>query len=375
MKTPPTRRDFISAAAMAGAAASFGLGKTGGAADAPAASLRDQGCNEAQLHEADQLIAHQVRSGRVLAAALLARRGAFEFARGYGKARIQTPFLIASPTKPITASAVMFLRDRKQLELADPAMKYLPQFKGDGREAVTIKHLLTHTSGLPDMLPENVELRAKHAPLREFVDRTCKTKLLFKPGARVSYQSMGILLAGAIVEKISGQGLPEFLTANIFGPLKMTGTSLGLGGRKIADMAQCQVAEPSDWDWNSSYWRNLGAPWGGAHSTVHDLATFSEQFTADGSVPWEPATRREMRTIQTAGLNEAWGLGWLLQPGVFGKSCSPLTFGHYGSTGTVVWHDPQSHLTCVLLTTYPAAARRAGVLGQVSDLVADSVRV
>ena len=59
----------------------------------------------------------------------------------------------------------------------------------------------------------------------------------------------------------------------------MTQTSLGLGGRKIADTAQCQVAEPSDWDWNSAYWRNLAAPWGGAHSTVRDLANFIEAFT------------------------------------------------------------------------------------------------
>src|SRR6185295_14730675 len=117
-------------------------------------------------------------------------------------------------------------------------------------EAVTLKHLLTHTSGLPDMLPENIELRRRHAPLSEFVALTCRTTLLFRPGEKVSYQSMGILLAAAIVEKISGQPMPAFLRANIFAPLRMTQTSLGLGGRNIADTAQCQVTEGerSDWD-------------------------------------------------------------------------------------------------------------------------------
>lgn len=370
MKTSTTRRELLAAGAIVGAR--IGVGPIIAFAHDAAVRLHDKDCDMEALQQADRLIADQVKRGQVHAAALLVRRQEFEFVRAYGKAQIPTPFLIASPTKPMTASAVTLLCDQKQILLSDAVQKYLPEFKGDGREMVTIKHLLTHTSGLPDMLPENVELRKRHAPLNEFTERACKTPLLFQPGAKVSYQSMGILLAGAIVEKISGRPLPEFLRANIFEPLKMTGTSLGLGGRKIADTAQCQVVEPSDWDWNSPYWRNLGAPWGGAHSTVHDLAAFIEQFTAEGTVPWLAETRREMRTNQTTGLKEAWGLGWLMQPGAFGKSCSAQAFGHYGATGTVVWHDPVSHLTCVLLTTQPAADRREGLLGQVCDLVAGS---
>src|SRR4029453_4379837 len=104
-----------------------------------------------------------------------------------------------------TASAVLWLRDRRELALEDPVQKYLSAFRDAGRDAVTIRHLLTHTSGLPDMLPENTDLRRQHAPLSEFVARTCRTPLLFSPGTKVSYQSMGILLAAAIVEKVSGE--------------------------------------------------------------------------------------------------------------------------------------------------------------------------
>ncbi|MGH9341265.1 MAG: serine hydrolase domain-containing protein [Acidobacteriota bacterium] len=324
----------------------------------------------ARAEEADRLIASQIKTDDVAAAAFLVRQGGFEFARGYGTAKIDTPFLIASPTKPMTVSAVMIVRDRGQLELAAPVSHFLPQFKGGGREAITIKHLITHMSGLPDMLPENVALRKRHAPLGEFVERTCRTELLFPAGERVRYQSMGILLAAAVVEKITAQPLPEFLASTIFAPLRMTQTSLGLGGRKIADTAQCQVAVPSDWDWNSAYWRNLAAPWGGAHSTVHDLARFIEAFTVPGSAPWPETTRREMREIQTGALRPSYGLGWMREPGDFGKRCSPATFGHYGSTGTVYWHDPGSELTCVLLTTKPAENSRSGLLGPVSDIVA-----
>jgi CubicO group peptidase (beta-lactamase class C family) len=134
-------------------------------------------------------------------------------------------------------------------------------------------------------------------------------------------------------------------------------------------MAQCQVPAVSDWDWNSNYWRNLGAPWGGAHSTVHDLAAFAEAFTRDEPMPWPRATRMEMREIQTGTLRPSYGLGWMRERGAFGKTCSPSTFGHHGSTGTVVWHDPESRTTCVILTTRPATESRASLLLPVSEMV------
>ena len=363
MQGPFTRRNFLGLAGAAAGGLGVGLNRL--------AAAHDDSTAQSRADEADRLIASHVKSGELAAAAFLMRQGGFEFARGYGHAKVDTPFLIASPTKPMTVSAVMWLGERRQLELSDSVGKYLPQFKGEGREAVTIKHLLTHTSGLPDMLPENVELRKRHAPLSEFVAQTCRTPLLFSPGTKVSYQSMGILLAAAIVEKISGQAMPAFLAANIFSPLRMAGTSLGLGGRAMADTAQCQVPENErgDWDWNSAYWRNLGAPWGGAHSTVRDLATFLEAFVSAGSAPWEQSTRREMLDVQTGAMRPRYGLGWVREPGAFGKTCSPAAFGHHGSTGTVAWHDPGSHVTCVVLTTRPAVDSRARVLVPVSDIV------
>jgi CubicO group peptidase (beta-lactamase class C family) len=266
---------------------------------------------------------------------------------------------------------VLWLRDRRELTLDDPVVKYLPAFHGSDRAAVTIRHLLTHTSGLPDMLPENTALRRRHAPLSDFVARTCTTPLLFRPGGKVSYQSMGILLAAAIVEKISGDPMPAFMTRTIFSPLRMPHTSFGLGGRRIADTAQCQVpeAERSDWDWNSSYWRNLGAPWGGAHATARDLGTFLETFASDGDEVLPRVTRREMREIQTGGMRPSFGLGWQRQPGTFGKTCSAEAFGHFGSTGTMAWHDPATATTCVLLTTRPAAASRSSLLLPVAEIV------
>jgi CubicO group peptidase (beta-lactamase class C family) len=358
-----TRRRFL---AVASGAPAFAAATTAGMPVAAQTSGL-----AGQFEEAARLLRAQTDSGAVAAAVLHVRRAGQEMSRAFGAARVDLPFLIASPTKPMTAAGVMWLRDRRELALSDPVSRYLPAFRGGDRDEVTIGHLLTHTSGLPDMLPENTELRRQHAPLSEFVARTCRTPLLFRPGHRVSYQSMGVLLAAAIVEKVSGEPMPEFLARRIFTPLRMRQTSLGLGGRALAETAQCQVpdADRSAWDWNSPYWRHLGAPWGGAHATARDLAAFLDAFAApDGEVLAE-ATCREMRAIQTGSLRPRFGLGWQRDPGAFGGTCSAETFGHFGSTGTMAWHDPATATTFVLLTTRPATDSMNSLLLPVSEII------
>jgi CubicO group peptidase (beta-lactamase class C family) len=266
----------------------------------------------------------------------------------------------------------MLLADRGKLALSDPVRKFIPEFSGGDRELVKIEHLLTHSSGLPDMLPENTDLRRRSAPLADFVAATCKTPLLFQPGTKVSYQSMGILLASEIAQRITGIPFRQFLRREVFLPLGMRDTSLGLGGRRIEDTAQCQVESKEDWSWNTPYWRDLGAPWGGVHSTAADISKFLNSLLRPNGLVLKRATAMTMITSRTHGLNEAWGLGWKLEPGAFGRACSPRTFGHYGATGTLAWADPDTGIRCVLLTTKPAEQSRAGLLGPVSDVVAEA---
>lgn len=333
---------------------------------AVAGALREQ-----RLLRAARLIEQAAASGDVRAAVLNVRQGRFSFSRAFGAARNQgTIFLLASVSKPMTAAGVMLLADRRELALTDPVHKFIPEFSGADRDLITVRHLLTHTSGLPDMLPENEALRRRHAPLAEFVAVTCKTPLLFRPGMKVSYQSMGILLASEIVQRVTGVSFREFLRREIFLPLGMRDTSLGLGGRRIEDTAQCQVESKEDWGWNTPYWRDLGAPWGGVHSTTPDVLRFLDAFLRPDGRVLKRETSRAMTMNHTPGLNEAWGLGWMLDPGKFSRGCSPRTFGHYGATGTVAWADPDTGVRCVLLTTKPAEQSRAGLLGPVSDLVA-----
>lgn len=323
--------------------------------------------------EAARLIQTRIDSGEVAAAVLHVNSNGAVYERAFGKARSpEAVFLIASITKPMTVTAVMMMADQAQLRLMDPVQKYIPEFRGEGRDAVRIRHLLTHTSGLPDMLPENEELRKKHAPLREFVERTCRTPLLFRPGTEVRYQSMGILLAAEVVSRISGQPFPEFLRTKVYEPLGMRLTSLGLGGRAISETMLSEVPQRSEWDWNSAYWRNLGAPWGGAHSTVHDISRFLQYFADPRSGVLKQETAAAMTVNQNAGLNRPWGYGWMAGPVGLGKGCSQTSFGHSGSTGTLCWFDRQKKTSFVLLTTRPADVSGAMLIRPVSDLISEA---
>src|SRR5262249_41314693 len=131
-------------------------------------------------------------AGEVGRAALHRGRKAEAVTRHLGKGPSwDAMFLLGSLSKPVYSNALMTPVDRGTVRLDDRVKKFLPGFAGDGRDAVTVRHLLTHRSGLPDQLATNSELRKKHAPLSEFAQETLGTKLAFAPGTRYSYSSMG----------------------------------------------------------------------------------------------------------------------------------------------------------------------------------------
>jgi CubicO group peptidase (beta-lactamase class C family) len=325
-----------------------------------------------RLDRAGQLLKDAAASGKVAAAAAAVRHGNSITNFAVGKAKPDTVFLLASITKPMTATAVMMLVDAGEVRLSDPVKKYIPEFRAGARERITVQQVLTHTSGLPDMLPENEELRKRHAGLDRFVAGTCRTPLLFEPGTQLKYQSMGILLGAEIVERIAKKPLRAFLRERLFAPLGMQTASLGLGGRRIADLAQCEVTGDDDWNWNSPYWRDLGAPWGGAHASTGDILKLLGYFLEPTARILKPETARAMITNQNTGLKDAWGIGWAVGGPKFARKCSARTFGHSGSTGTLAWADPATGLSFVLLTTRPAAESSKAVIRPMSEAVADA---
>jgi CubicO group peptidase (beta-lactamase class C family) len=190
---------------------------------------------------------------------------------------------------------------------------------------------------------------------------------------------MGFLLAAEVVQRITQEPFRKYLREKLFQPMGMRNSELGLGHFEIAETAQSQVeeapglygggSETRSWNWNSHYWRDLGAPWGGAHSNGADLERFLGYFLhPDGSI-LSIGTAEEMVTDQNKGLDTPWGLGFRVQSEELGEFCSPATFGHSGSTGTLCWADPRSDASMVLLTTLPARVSRKSLLEPVSSLV------
>jgi beta-lactamase class C len=281
-----------------------------------------------------------------------------------------TLFPLASISKPITALAFMMLVESGDVVLDDPVSMYVPEFGKSGKESMRVRHLLTHSSGLPDMPANNEALRKAHSGLPSFVRAVIKADPAFTPGTRVVYSSMGYLILGEILERVTGKSVPAFVAERLLGPLGLESTTFRPDESLYPRIAVLRLAEgrkATNWDNNSAYWRQLGAPWGGLYSTAEDLARLATFILgALGGVQAEapvilcPATLRLMATTQARGVasvtnvQEAWGLGWAMPSGWTsrwaGDLCSPETFGHYGAMGSLFWMDPTRDLACAVLT-------------------------
>ena len=372
-------------------------------AQMPSAS---SGLNSELLNKAYRLLEESVEAGKIPGAAILvARHGIAMEPRCFGHISPEpdsppiqpdTMFILASVTKPMTVAAVMLLVEGGKISLDDPVASIIPEFGTHGKEQVTIRHLMTHTSGLPDMLPENQKLRKQHAPLEEFIRRVCNLKLGFPPGTNIEYQSMGIAILSEVVKRAEGVPLPEFMQREIFQPLGMKDTALGARGLNTDRIAHVNVGnvemggvnmKNQDWSWNKPYWRNFGAPWGGMFSSVVDMFQYCQMFLNHGELDgvriFKPETIQVMVTDQTTPMetlpesakDEAWGLGWRFQAKYawpsFGDFVTFPSYGHWGSTGTLVWVDPAQELICIILTTEPDAH---GILRRCASLVALSAK-
>ena len=360
--------------------------------EGPPASV---GMSQQQLDAAASILAEQLDSGPVTAASIVvARRNRIVLARGFGKlshdaeaprVRPDSIFLLASITQPVTGCALIILVDRGLVSLDDPVSHYLPEFQGGERARVTVRNLLSHISGLPDMLPRNRELRRAHSPLSGFVQGAAKTPLLYSPGSSFRYQSKGILLAAEIVERVSGQRLRDFEKEEMFEPLGMRHSALGMGDWKLEETVWVETSPNSNqadldrFGPNSPYWRDMGHPWGGMHSSALDLAVLLQTMLNGGEYGGKRVFSRAavdaMTSDQNGSLEAPWGLGWALRDSpvwnFFGELVSAKTFGHTGATGTVAWADPERDLLCVILTNRMVENGR--LLRRVSNAVAAAV--
>lgn len=337
-----------------------------------AVPLAGLGRQESELHKrlqkACDILTAATASQQVRAATLHVRLRDQQESFCFGDAKTpQAMFLLGSISKPVCMTALMTLFDKQRFALDDQVSKYLPLAAGDGREQMTVRHLLTHTCGLPDQLPGNGSLRAAHAGLHEFVQAALKTPLLFKPGSAYSYSSMGILLAARIAELLSDKPITELVQSLVFDRLELQHSAQGLGRFALADFVPVQIEQAAPeagggdptarlWDWNSPYWRQLGAPWGGTQMSAPDIGEWLAEFMDERERVVSAATARLMIQNHNQKGFESRGLGFDVGQNSGSRGCSDQTFGHTGSTGTVAWADPENQAICVVLTSLPGRA-------------------
>jgi CubicO group peptidase (beta-lactamase class C family) len=288
---------------------------------------------------------------------------------------------MASLTKVVgMTSAMMQLTETGKVDLDAPVQRYLPEFRGPNKELVTVRHLLTHSSGLPAWRPLYKETTTPEAARALAV----ATALDTLPGVRMVYSDLGAIILGQVVERVSGERLDEYLTRHVFGPLRMTSTQYR------PSPALLPLIAPTEFDpWRQRkihgevHDENAFALGGisahaGLFSTGHDVARLTRMYlnggTLDGVRLVSAETIRRFTTVQDSVLSNR-ALGWETPNGSnsAGHLLKRPAFGHTGFTGTSIWIDPTRDLFVILLTNRVNPTRQNLRIGGVRTALADVV--
>lgn len=295
-----------------------------------------------------------------------------------------TIFDMASLTKVVaTTPAVMLLVERGQVKLDAPVGTYLPEFNpgapertsaaaaGGGRELVTVRELLTHTSGLPPDLETHTDWSGYETAIK----KACAETLQSKPGTAFKYSDINFILLGEIVQRVSGMPLQVFVQREIYGPLKMTDTGYLPPESELPRVAPTEVVDGKPWRGvvHDPTARRMGGVAGhaGLFSTASDLARYARMMLnlgeLDGVRILKPETVKQMTSVQTpADVAAKRGLGWDIDSaysGPRGNLFPPGSYGHTGWTGGSLWIDPFSKTFVIFLSNRNHPTEAGNVLG------------
>ncbi len=292
-------------------------------------------------------------------------------------------FRIASMTKPITAIGIMILEDEGKLSTDDPVEKHLPEFKGQmvvkersgetvtlakPSRPITLRDLLTHTSGLPGGPPPGLGdlYKRRDRTLAEMAMASSQRPLEFEPGSKWSYCNAGIDALGRVIEVVSGRSYENFLAERVFAPLGMADTAFYMAPEKLARLAPVYERKDGRLSRVESF---LGGEAGGKHpipagglfSTATDLARLYQMMLRrgvyDGKRILSEASVEKMTRLHTGDLKSGFtdgmgfGLGWAVvrEPRGVTEMLTAGSYGHGGAYGTQAWIDPKAQMFLVLL--------------------------
>ncbi|MGH7468887.1 MAG: glycoside hydrolase family 3 N-terminal domain-containing protein, partial [Longimicrobiales bacterium] len=363
-----------------------------------AAAAAEVGMSEPALLRVDSIIEAALADRAAPGAALaIGRHGKLVRLRGYGRLDYRTQFQavtdssiydLASLTKVVgTTSAAMLLFQDGALQLDAPVEQYLPEWTGSiEKRQVTVRHLLTHTAGLPPFLPLWQGTRGKEA----YLARIAAVPLDYMAGTRMVYSDLGLMLVGFIIERLTGRPIDEFLHERLFDPLELRETLFNPLAQSIALASMGVAAAPSRHPEQNGetasdmllriapteidtlfrrqhmhgrvHDENAFAAGGvvghaGLFSSVRDLAAFAQMLLNGGfygrSRVFSRSTVDTLRAQQNRFSSRA--LGWDTPAAcglgtAAGDYFSPHSIGHTGFTGTSLWIDFERDLFVVLLT-------------------------
>jgi len=353
----------------------------------PVKSPTEVGMSSSRLSAIERVIERGIKAGGYPGASVVVgRKGAAVFEKGFGKLSWsesstavdaqRTIYDVASLTKVVgTTTAIMILFDEKKIGLDDPVVNYIPTFGGGDKDKVTIRQLLTHTSGLP---AGRDIWRIAQTPL-EARALVLSTPLEGRPGAQYIYSDLGADVLGLIVEVVAGEPLDKFLTRRVFEPLGMNETMFRPADSLRSRIAPTEVTPPRGYPLRgevhdeNAYALGGVAGHAGLFSTAADLSVFAQMMLNGGEYNGVQIISKPTVELFTSRAFGHRALGWDTAEGDYGSGrfLGPTAYGHTGFTGTSMWIDPEREMFVILLTNRVHAARALRPAKVISDVRAD----
>jgi len=353
----------------------------------PVKSPTEVGMSSSRLSAIERVIERGIKAGGYPGASVVVgRKGAAVFEKGFGKLSWsesstavdaqRTIYDVASLTKVVgTTTAIMILFDEKKIGLDDPVVNYIPTFGGGDKDKVTIRQLLTHTSGLP---AGRDIWRIAQTPL-EARALVLNTSLEGRPGAQYIYSDLGADVLGLIVEVVAGEPLDKFLSRRVFEPLGMNETMFRPADSLRSRIAPTEVTPPRGYPLRgevhdeNAYALGGVAGHAGLFSTAADLSVFAQMMLNGGEYNGVQIISKPTVELFTSRAFGHRALGWDTAEGDYGSGrfLGPTAYGHTGFTGTSMWIDPKREMFVILLTNRVHAARALRPAKVISDVRAD----
>ena len=345
-----------------------------------AAAVADAVLNPAKLADMDRAVDEAIAAHEMPGGVLWLEHKGARYEKAYGNRALipkveamteDTIFDAASLTKVLaTTPCVMLLWERGKIKLDEPVASYLPEFRAHGKESITVRHLMTHTSGLSAGLGRNPDWSGYD----KAIALACAEKPTHPPSVLFRYSDINFIVLGELVRRISGRELNDFASSEVFGPLKMVDTMYlpprSLVGR-IAPTERVEdtvlrgiVHDPTA--------QRMGGVAGhaGVFTSVADVARYARMFLNNGELEgvqlFKPDTVRLMTSVQSPSTVPARrGLGWDIDSDYSRPrgSVFPLgSYGHTGFTGVCLWIDPFSQSFWMLFANRVHPDRSGNVL-------------